>query len=163
MKESGAKQRRWPGMLRLLGAVALAIAFFLPISSCSGPFNTIQEPATEQAGETADASTVRYRYPYRMLAVDSPSSLLILGAFFWPFFALGLRKFRLQYAGIKFAVLETILCLMTGWAVWSIGYIETMEIGSYLAFAGAASYLTAASADIVFAIKRRREPALFPR
>lgn len=165
MPEQTRKMRQWAGLFRLLGAIALSAAFFLPVSSCSSPFAGNYEGAqmadSNAAAKDVTAAQRHYRYPYKMLAIDNPSSLPIVVAFFWPLFVLGVRKFRPRRVGGKFTIMEALLCLVTVWAVWSMGYLARPEIGSYVAYAGAALYLAAASADLAQAAKRKRRLKLF--
>jgi hypothetical protein len=137
MPERRKSGKHWPGQFRLVGAAALAIAFFLPVSSCSSSVTADQEN-TQVASFDAESS---YRYPFKELAFDNPKSALILLAYFWPVAALMYRKFGRNKMGRKFAALELLLCLLSIYVVSTLAFLETMEIGAYLAFAGVTLYV----------------------
>jgi hypothetical protein len=160
MTEHRTRARRWPDRFRLVGAVVLAIAFFLPLSSCSNStaFNQEGVQAVSVDAETGAVTEGprRYRYPFKSLAMDDPEGLLVLVAFFWPTLAFGYRKFNGHKVGVKFTTLEFLLCFLTIWFVWSVSFLERLEIGGYLAFGGATLCLAAASALLLEEIRRWR-------
>ncbi len=47
--------------------------------------------------------------------------------------------------GRKFIALELLLCLLSIYVVSTLAFLERMEIGAYLAFAGVALYVIAAA------------------
>ena len=134
----------------------MAVAFFLPVSSCSYQFAGIPSDVNTGVSEAADTSSVRYRYPYKMVAIDNPSSLPVIVAFLWPLGALFYRKRRPRKSGIKLTVLEGILCLISYWAVWSLTYLNTAEIGAIVAYCGVTLYLIAVISNLADSISRRR-------
>ena len=153
------KERGWPGQFRLVGAMSLAIAFFLPVSSCSSSFTGIHE-STQVASVDAEPDAVdgvdgRYRYPFKMLALDNPKSPLIVLTYFWSAVALSYRKFSRNRAGRKFTYLELFLCFLTIYMVSTLAFLERLEIGGYLAFFGIALYLVATSSLLMNEIKQQ--------
>ena len=133
--------KNWPGKFRLVGTVALALAFFLPVSSCSS-IVTVDQENTQVVRVDADSG---YRYPFKELAFNNPKSALIALAYFWPAAALMYRKLSRNMTGRKFTALELLLCILSIYVVSTLAFLERMEIGSYLAFAGVALYVIAAA------------------
>ena len=148
--------KHWREWFRLVGAVALLLAFFLPVSSCSSDVGSDQDEASTGSGDVVEVTNRRYRHPYKLLTIDEPGSLLILVAYLWPVCMFGYRKLRPANGGLKRPILEIILCLFSIWLVWTLGYLYTRETGSYVAFAGATLYLFAAFAETTASIRERR-------
>lgn len=149
MTERRTKKSIWPGRFRIIGALVLATAFFLPLSSCSNSIAGNQEGGQAVSADAEVEATAEgqrsYRYPFKMLATDDLESLLIIFAFFWPTFALAYRRSKRHETSVKFVILEFLLCFFTMWVVWSVSLFERLEIGGYLAFAGVMLCLAAAS------------------
>jgi len=143
---------RWPDQFRLVGAIALAIAFFLPVSSCTGSLtvNSASEKAIgfEAGPEVAADNERRYRYPYKMLSIDNPMSPVIVLGYFWPAATSIYRKVRVSRKGLKITILEAVLCLLSIYVVLVLAFFETLEYGGYLAFGGAALCLLASSKNL---------------
>lgn len=146
----------WPKRFRLVGAALLLIAFFLPVSSCTSQDSDDQSEASATTDGTVEITAKRYRYPYRLLAVDDVMTVPILVAFFWPASMVAYRKYRRDNVSLKIPILEILLCLLSIWIIWGMIFLYTPEIGSYVAFCGAILYLVAASVNIIEALRKRR-------
>ena len=133
--------KNWPGQFRLVGAAALAIAFFLPVSSCSSSVTVDHENKQVVSVDTESS----YRFPFKDLALNNPKSALIVLAYFWPVAALMYRKFGRNKLGRKFTALELLLCFLSIYVVSTLAFLERLEVGAYLAFAGVALYVIAAA------------------
>ena len=148
-------------MFRLAAAVVMAVVFFLPVSSCSNQLSVDQGNVSTEAPGGTENSHTRYRYPYDSIAIDEPVGLLIVVAYFWPIVAVGYRKKRPHRAGAKFTALELLLCLLSYWAVLGQTFLETPEIGAYIAYCATTLYGVAVVANLldIFRVWRRKKSA----
>jgi hypothetical protein len=150
---------------RLFAAALLAIAFFLPVSSCTeitlGKDVSVHE--TEEI-EKADKLLHRvYTYPYKRVAIDDAMSWSILAAFFWPLAALKFREKAPNLSGLSLNTIELLLCLMTGWIMVDFTMLARLEYGGYIAYGGIFIYATTSLADTVILTWKRARGAMRER
>jgi hypothetical protein len=150
---------------RLFAAALLAIAFFLPVASCTqSPLDEdVSAHATEEI-EKADETRHRvYTYPYKRVSIDDPTTWSILAAFFWPLAALKFREKAPNRSGLILHTTELLLCLMTGWVMVEFSMMARLEYGGYIAYGGILIYATTSLADAAILIWKRAKAAIRER
>lgn len=135
---------------RFFAAVMLAIAFFLPVASCTQSSSEMLLSAQEiEQIEESDESRHRiYKYPYKKVSIGDSKTWYILIAFFWPLVALKIREEVPNRAGLIQNTTEVLLCLMTGLIITELSFMYRLEYGGYIAFGGALLYATTSLTDI---------------
>jgi hypothetical protein len=150
---------------RLFAAALLAIAFFLPVSSCTEITlgKDVSAHETEES-EKADGTRHRdYTYPFKKVAIDDPMTWSILAAFFWPLAALKFREKAPHLSGLSLNATELLLCLMTGWIMVDFTMMARIEYGGYIAYGGVLVYATMSLADTARLTWKRTRGALRER
>ncbi len=151
---------------RLFAAALLAIAFFLPVASCTqfpAPGKDVSAHETEEI-EKADETRQRfYTYPYKKVAIDDPMTWSILAAFFWPLAALKFREKAPNLSGLSLNTIELLLCLMTGWIMLNFTMLDRLEYGGYIAYGGLFIYAATSLADTVILTWKRARGAMRER
>ena len=144
----------------------LAIAFFLPVSSCTqfAPPGKDVSAHENEALEKADESRPRdYTYPYKTVAIDDPMTWTILAAFFWPLAALKFREKAPNLSGLSLNAIELLLGLMTGGIMVDFTMMVRIEYGGYIAYGGLFIYAATSLADTVILTWKRARGAMRER
>lgn len=141
---------------RLFAAALLAIAFFLPVASCT-------QSSLDKDVSADETRHLVYTYPYKEIAIDDPATWSILAAFFWPLVALKFREKAPNLSGLILNMTELLLCLMTGWIILDFSMLARLEYGGYIAYGGTSIYATTSLADTVILIWRRAKDAMRER
>ena len=147
---------------RLFAAALLAIAFFVPVASCTQS-SLDKEVSAHETEEIEKADETRHRvytYPYKRVAIDDPTTWSILAAFFWPLVALKFREKAPNLSGLILNTAELLLCLMTGWIMVDFSMMARLEYGGYIAYGGTSIYATTSLADAAILIWKRAKGAM---
>jgi drug/metabolite transporter (DMT)-like permease len=141
--------KRWERPARLAAAALLLIAFLFPLARCSQ-----QDPRAPRVEPPV------YKYYYAWTDFDAGSfwSWALLLAFFWPVPVLLLEHFHRKEKppGPAFPLLQPLLALLAGYAVFRETVVKELWIGGYLAYAGLGVYFLASLAPLAEALARRR-------
>ena len=137
--------------LRTFGTVMLAVAFFLPVSSCT-PIGVEKSLATQEIEKKEQR---RYRYAFQQLEINKPMSWPLLVAFFWPMAALAYRNKRPRHIGLGLTISELLLCLMSGWAIFTLTFLYRLEYGAYVAYGAVGIYFIVASVETARLVRER--------
>ncbi|MHA1544733.1 MAG: hypothetical protein ACTSU8_06315, partial [Alphaproteobacteria bacterium] len=149
-------------IIKIVGAVLLAIAFFLPLSRCA-PVTLTPNEDGELVAEAPEVETVyEYYYAYDNIGVEEPGSFLLLVVFFWPLAFLAFeRKGRNTRAKTALMFLGPPLAAGTGYLIIFISIFNELYYGTYVALAGLAGYFIGsgieAGCEIKAFMEKRRQ------
>lgn len=137
--------------IKCISAVVLLLAFFMPLSQCSGPI--------EENSDKPPEIIVKYAY-----SVDTMSPLALvanIGAFFWPILMVVLLTFKRALSSsllIKF--IELLFCFGTGYMLVVLNIFGKPLYGSYVAALAISIYgiLTLYEIYIIFRVRKHNKP-----
>lgn len=140
--------KRWEGRARLAAAALLLVAFLFPLARCSQ-----QDPRAPKV----DPPAYTYYYAWSDFDAGSVWSWAILLAFFWPVPILLFERLRgsARPPGAAFLLLQALLALLAGYAVFRETVLKELWIGGYLAYTGLGLYLLASLVLPVERLARR--------
>lgn len=149
--------------LKKIGAVLLALSFFLPLSRCDESGWDVYE--AEQASQPMENIEADYEYFYAWEAFfpgegnqfEPGLALLVLLAFTWPVLFLVFRqKIQNRKINTSLLFLEPLIAGGGSYFVLIINMFNELYFGFYVAILGAFAFFSGAVIEIVQRFKKRK-------
>ena len=132
-----------------ISAVVLLLAFFMPLSECSGPI--------EENSNKPPEIIVKYAYSQD---TEAPLALVAnIAAFFWPILIVVLLTFKKALnSSLLLKCIELLFCLGTGYMLVVLNIFGKPLYGSYVAAIATSVYgiLTLYESYLIFRMKKHK-------
>mgnify|MGYP001149898355 CR=1 FL=1 len=131
--------------IKLIGTIALSLAFALPQYSCAGfegSDGTFVRSLPDGARAESYEPAVELHYAFEEIDLDDPSSWIVVIVFFWGLATYGFGRWqRGPWARGALRLIEPMLVLMSGAAISQIGSLGTRAWGNSVALGALGVYL----------------------
>ncbi len=142
-------------ILRIVTAALILCSLALPLSRC-GHYSAESENVTAAAKD--EPVGFDYMYPKDWFDLTDWQGWVALFSFSWPLIVIfgRWRSRKIRESRIT-PWTEIVLCLGSGYVIWSISSFGERLWGAYVVLSGMALYLTAAVRDAVHSVARHTQ------